>query len=125
MTSTQKQWLFILTGLLIIAAAWMYYNKMVANKAAARIAPLQASKEVSQEEGNDGFPLKIGSQGKRVEKLQIFLQSRKGARFPKFGIDGNFGQETLDNVVKHLGVSEISEPIFKTNRLSDYKTFTY
>ncbi|MFC5536812.1 peptidoglycan-binding protein [Rhodocytophaga aerolata] len=136
---TQKQLLFIMAGLAILAAGWIYYKKRKAaaqpmakdltrsNDLGPAIEPVPMDQIRSNEPApaNDKFPLKQGSTGKRVEQLQQFLQSRKGAKFPKFGIDGVFGQETLENVQKLLGISEVTEPIFKTNRISDFKTYVY
>ncbi len=69
------------------------------------------------------FPLRVGSEGKEVEQLQRFLAKRFGAKFPKYGFDGKFGEpETLPSVKKHLGREEVSEELFKTNRMMDFHT---
>jgi len=68
------------------------------------------------------FPLKKGSQGKEVEQMQLWLAKNRSATFPKFGMDGKFGAETLSQVEKYLGVKEVPEKMFKDNRMQDFKT---
>jgi hypothetical protein len=52
-----------------------------------------------------GFPLKKGSKGSLVQRLQLALGKDK---LPKFGIDGDFGTETLNALKKETGKSEIN-----------------
>jgi hypothetical protein len=51
------------------------------------------------------FPLKKGSKGSLVQRLQLALGKDK---LPKFGIDGDFGTETLNALKKETGKSEIN-----------------
>lgn len=51
------------------------------------------------------FPLKKGSKGSLVQRLQLALGKDK---LPKFGFDGDFGTETLNALKKATGKSEIN-----------------
>lgn len=59
---------------------------------------------------NDEFPLKKGSNGENVRRLQEALITKYGkATLPKFGADGDFGSEVV-NALKKLGLpSTITE----------------
>lgn len=59
------------------------------------------------------FPLKKGSRGERVRKLQEALITKHGAGIlPKYGADGDFGTET-ESALKKLGIpTAITESIF-------------
>ena len=49
----------------------------------------------SSSSGNDGFPLKKGSKGEKVKALQQALIAKFGASImPRYGADGDFGNET-------------------------------
>lgn len=55
-------------------------------------------------ERNDDFPLKKGSKGEKVQKLQEALMKKYGTQtLPKYGADGDFGTEML-NALKKLGL---------------------
>jgi peptidoglycan hydrolase-like protein with peptidoglycan-binding domain len=62
---------------------------------------------------NDGFPLKKGSKGPTVKKLQEALIAKYGAQIlPKYGADGDFGSETVNALTK-LGLpTTITESTF-------------
>ncbi len=86
---------------------------------------IRAKRKLRADEEKSTFPLRLGSEGKEVEQLQRFLAKRYGAKFPEYGFDGKFGEpETLPNVKKHLGREEVSEEMFKTNRMADFSTKT-
>jgi hypothetical protein len=61
---------------------------------------------------NDTFPLKKGKRGKRVEQLQMYLVRKYGASFPKWGVDGIWGDETDGNVQKFLKRDNVSQDFF-------------
>lgn len=65
------------------------------------------------EDKNDGFPLKKGSKGDTVKKLQEALIAKYGAKtLPKYGADGDFGTETVNALTK-LGLpASISQSTF-------------
>jgi hypothetical protein len=73
--------------------------------------PARISKPVVQR--TDEFPLKKGSKGENVRKLQEALILKYGAQIlPKYGVDADFGSEVL-NALKKLGLpSEVSESTF-------------
>lgn len=62
---------------------------------------------------NDGFPLKKGSKGEVVKKLQEALIAKYGTQtLPKYGADGDFGSETVNALTK-LGLpTTITESTF-------------
>ena len=65
--------------------------------------PTYVSKTVIQK--TDEFPLKKGSKGENVRKLQEGLIAKYGAQIlPKYGVDGDFGSEVL-NALKKTGTS--------------------
>ena len=43
---------------------------------------------------NDSFPLKKGSYGNNVRRLQTALKKINPSALPKYGVDGDFGSET-------------------------------
>jgi peptidoglycan hydrolase-like protein with peptidoglycan-binding domain len=67
--------------------------------------PKTATKKITStppfiERGND-FPLKKGSKGETVKKLQEALITKYGAKtLPKYGADGDFGSETVNALTK-------------------------
>lgn len=70
---------------------------------APRQAPAKkkaAAKSVIAER-NDDFPLKKGSKGETVRKLQEALITKYGAQtLPKYGADADFGTETVNALIK-------------------------
>jgi hypothetical protein len=64
-------------------------------------------------ERTDQFPLKKGSKGDNVTKLQEALIAKYGSQIlPKYGVDGDFGSEVL-NALKKVGLpSSVSESTF-------------
>jgi hypothetical protein len=50
------------------------------------------------------FPLKKGSKGELVKKLQLALGADK---LPKYGIDGDFGTETLNALKAATGKTQV------------------
>ena len=55
-------------------------------------------------ERTDDFPLKKGSKGENVKRLQEALIAKYGSQaLPKYGADGDFGSETV-NALKKLGL---------------------
>jgi hypothetical protein len=64
-------------------------------------------------QGNDNFPLRLGSVGKRVEQLQLFLKARWNFQGV---IDGKFGRQTLAGLGV-IGSTELSESMYDTYNL--------
>ncbi len=62
---------------------------------------------------------------KSRRKLQIFLLRNFGAQFPKFGIDGEIGDETIGNMKKFLNTESISKSTFLKNGMDQLKTAKY
>jgi len=79
---------------------------------------LKKNKKIDKVKTKSVFPLKYGSKGKEVEKLQIklsqlSLESEPEIKpFPLFGIDGIYGQETLSYIKKYNFPTEISETFY-------------
>ncbi|MDW3191908.1 MAG: hypothetical protein R8G66_06075 [Cytophagales bacterium] len=67
----------------------------------------------------DEFPLRAGSTGPRVERLQVWLMRNYGY----FGkISGAFDDKTLAKVQKHLGSDTVDENTFNRYRMSNHVT---
>lgn len=63
----------------------------------------------------DEFPLRLGSKGHRVERLQIWLMKNYGW----FGqISGVFDKPTEKKLVKHLGRSSIDQAFYDTHQMN-------
>ncbi len=63
--------------------------------------------------GNDDFPLKKGSKGETVRRLQKALMEKYGnSVLPKYGADGDFGTETLTALKKNGLPVTIDESTF-------------
>jgi hypothetical protein len=64
------------------------------------------------------FPLKRGSVGPEVEKLQKFLYRNIGGDINKVlgptGVDGIFGKYTEDATKRVLGTIEVSEEVYNS-----------
>lgn len=74
--------------------------------------------ELSVPEG-DEFPLRSGSTGPRVERLQVWLMRNYGY----FGkISGAFDDKTLTKVQKHLGSDTVDEKTFNRYRMGNHVT---
>ncbi len=52
---------------------------------------------------NDNFPLKRGSYGARVKELQLVLLKYDANILPQYGVDGDFGAETENALLKISG----------------------
>ena len=61
-----------------------------------------------------GFPLKKGSEKELVKEMQQYLIDIAGTKriLPKYGADGDFGNETVSALKTYFGVSEITEEQF-------------
>ncbi|OJJ16753.1 hypothetical protein BKI52_33130 [marine bacterium AO1-C] len=66
------------------------------------------------------FPLQVGSQGKEVEQLQLWLLKNHGIQT---NLSGIFDHPTENALMRTLERQEISESEYKKYRLSDFKTF--
>lgn len=74
--------------------------------------------ELSVPEG-DEFPLRAGSTGPRVERLQVWLMRNYGY----FGkISGSFDDKTLTKVQIHLGSDTVDENTFNRYRMGNHVT---
>ncbi len=63
--------------------------------------------------GNSGFPLKKGSRGAKVKALQQALINKYGASIlPRYGADGDFGNEVKAALAKEGLPSEIDESTY-------------
>ncbi|TGV03640.1 peptidoglycan-binding domain-containing protein [Flavivirga rizhaonensis] len=84
-------------------------------KAVSKVIALQVSSPVIQPIA-DEFPLRLGSQGKRVERLQIYLLRNYGWA----GIvTGKFDAKTEERVKKHLKVEEVDQALFENLKLNE------
>lgn len=78
-----------------------------------KIAAVKTNKPITTSARTDEFPLKKGSKGENVKKLQLALIAKHGAQLlPKYGADGDFGSEVA-NALKKLNLpSAITESTF-------------
>lgn len=61
---------------------------------------------------NSGFPLKYGSRGENVKKLQRRLNEQLPSTTPQLVVDGIWGKKTEDAVKLVYGINVISESKF-------------
>lgn len=52
---------------------------------------------------NDSFPLKKGSKGYNVTRLQTALKKLNASALPRYGVDGDFGSETEAALMAQTG----------------------
>ena len=73
--------------------------------------------EVEKPIDDDSFPLQLGSIGKRVERLKIFLMRNFGA----FGqIDQSLDEKTVARMQKHLGIDQLDEATFNRYKMGNH-----
>ena len=58
---------------------------------------------------NDKFPLKKGSNGNNVRRLQTALLKLNPSALPKYGVDGDFGNETEAALMMQTGKTTCTE----------------
>lgn len=58
---------------------------------------------------NDSFPLKKGSYGENVKKLQTAIFTINANLLRRYGVDSDFGRETEAAVVNLLGTKTVTE----------------
>jgi peptidoglycan hydrolase-like protein with peptidoglycan-binding domain len=66
---------------------------------------------------NDAFPLKLGSMGDKVKRIQTWLTNVAGAKL-KNGIDGKFGTETESALVAFKQRDNVSQDYWEKLGLS-------
>jgi hypothetical protein len=65
--------------------------------------------------GNDEFPLKRGSKGSKVKSLQRALIAKFGKSIlPKYGADGDFGNETVSGLKRAGLPSEVDQATYES-----------
>jgi hypothetical protein len=117
--------LWIVAGLLIGAGIGYYLaqesNKVEEtntepgedNQPSTDAADKERSNEQGKDEtiatGDDSFPLKRGSQGKRVERLQVWLLRNLGIGG---NVDGLFDSITEKRLYRALGVKELDKETY-------------
>lgn len=62
----------------------------------------------------DGFPLRLGSQGKRVERLQIWLMRNFGGIGT---VNGKFDQTTEERLLRYLKTRELDEATYNKYKM--------
>lgn len=114
--------LFLYGGIAVIGLCLIWYFFLRNKKKTLPLSPEALPESTNPEEL---FPLKKGKQGKEIEQLQTFLLTKYGAQFPKWGIDGTWGEETEANVVKFLKKDTVSKIYFDKAGIGRYKTNKY
>lgn len=117
---SKKTKIIIALALAVIVIAIIVYFVFIKNKQAA-----DDSNPDSAAENSGVFPLKMGSKGKEVEQLQMYLLKQYGAQFPKFGVDGDWGTETDSNVQKFLKRDNVSQDVYTKWNLASFVTTKY
>ncbi len=70
------------------------------------------------------FPLKLGSTGRQVEQLQIYLMKKSGG-FPPEKLNGIFDKYTLEKLLKHCGRDQMSEQNFYKREIDQERTYKF
>lgn len=97
-----KYWVLILLILVVIVLIVVYYKNK--NKDIKEYEPELPTK----------FPLRKGSSGEEVIRLQQYILSKNPGLLPKYGADGIWGNETESAVFSIFGKNEITEQDYKT-----------
>lgn len=97
-----KHWVLILLILVVIVLIVVYYKNK--NKNTGTNEPELSTK----------FPLRKGSSGEEVIKIQQYILSKNPGLLPKYGADGIWGSETESAVVQLFGKNEITEVEYKS-----------
>ena len=91
---------YILIGLPILIGGFLIYKQFRKPKVKPSVTPSNEDNYIIGGGGNSGgsrndsFPLKKGSYGNNVRRLQTALKKINPAALPKYGVDGDFGSET-------------------------------
>jgi peptidoglycan hydrolase-like protein with peptidoglycan-binding domain len=70
------------------------------------------------------FPLKKGSKGANVIRLQTALKSLNSSALPRYGVDGDFGSETEAALVAQTGKKTCTEAELKALELQASRVTT-
>ncbi|MBL6444685.1 hypothetical protein JMN32_00085 [Fulvivirga sp. 29W222] len=62
----------------------------------------------------DGFPLRLGSEGKRVERLQVWLMRNFGGVGT---VNGKFDKTTEERLLRYLKTRELNEETYNKYRM--------
>lgn len=118
---------------------WRYFNKQKENDndtvpytplpaPAPSPVPVYTGGGSYTPKAKDGFPLKKGSNGDNVKKLQQALIKKYGASaLPKYGADGDFGTETITALQKNGWDTTIDQDTFNVivgSTLAPVETFS-
>lgn len=92
---------YILIGLPILIGGFLIYKQFRKPKVKPSVTPSNEDNDIiiggggnSGGSRNDTFPLKKGSYGNNVRRLQTALKKINPSALPKYGVDGDFGSET-------------------------------
>ena len=108
---------YIIFGVPLLIGAFFVYKYVKANKKGESAPPNHEPNDniTTTNDGGGGgkptiskyFPLKKGSKGAKVTETQKALLNYDSGILPKFGADGDFGNETMNAVQKVLGKTTI------------------
>jgi len=106
----------IIAGFAVVVGVYFIYTYFKKPKMDKRTEPSPAPSPSPSPSpsSNDKYPLKKGSKGSNVTKIQKFILGIDPTLLPKFGADGDFGTETEAAIEKLLGK--------KIVEASDYNT---
>lgn len=97
---------YIMPALLLAGGLTLIFREKIFGKPKEK-KDLQSEIDVINKEkdipSDTAFPLKRGSRGELVRKLQVAILAYDAKLLPKFGADGDFGSETENAVLKILG----------------------
>jgi len=111
-----KKKLIIAAVVLIVLIVITYFivkNKKVDAPVQEVKNPVNPGSTTPAQTGNDDFPLKVGSKGENVERLQTALK-KLGANII---VDGDFGQQTYSMILVTINTSAYPVTIEKFNEI--------
>ena len=115
---------YIIIALITMIIGFIAYKFKKKNKEADPFGLNNKEKESKETEEqllarvkvDSSFPLKMGSNGERVEQLQKFV-IQQGGVLAKHGVDGVWATETEEQVFNHLNTTKIEKDFFVKNKL--------
>lgn len=117
----------IIAGVIAIVGVYYIVRYYKGKKDSPIPSPEPTPEPTPTPSAKDNFPLKKGSKGARVSQVQSILLKIDKSLLPKFGADGDFGNETEAAVVKVLGKKSVDSQadIDRLNVIYNKKTFPY
>lgn len=107
----RKKIIIISVVIAVVIIAIYFYNRKKKSKEKPVATDITSVEEPS--EIKSVFPLSLGSRGKEVKQLQAYLIKNYGNVLKQYGADGTWGNEMTGAMKKNMGVTSMSEGMFK------------